>query len=239
MSRGSAAPSALFSIGEVLGRLRDDFPDVTISKIRFLESIGLVEPVRTASNYRKFTGRDVERLRYILTAQRDRFLPLRRIRDELDSLDRGVAPPEPAPRLGGPRATRTDGMPGPETFAREPGRVRLTRVELLTQAGIDDAALDAMESYGLVRPRHGTIHYDADALAVARAAGELAVFGLEPRHLRGFRAAADREIGLVEQLVLPLRRQRGADATARAEEVERELAAACVRLHAALVRAGR
>lgn len=238
MSRASAA-AAQHTIGEVLAALRDDFPDVTISKIRFLESIGLVEPVRTPSNYRKFTSRDIERLRYILTAQRDRYLPLRRIRDELDSLDRGVAPPEP-PRLGGPRPTaRVDGMPGPEQFAREPGRVRLSRDELLVQAGIDEDALAAMEAYGLVRPRHGTTHYDGDALAVARAAGELAVFGLEPRHLRGFRAAADREIGLVEQLVLPLRRQRGADSAARAEEVERELAAACVRLHAALVRAGR
>jgi DNA-binding transcriptional MerR regulator len=237
VSRGSAATS-LLSIGEVLSQIRDEFPDVTISKIRFLESIGLVEPVRTASNYRKFTPRDVERLRYVLTAQRDRYLPLRRIREELDALERGEVLP-PQPRLGGPRSSRTDGMPDGESFAREPNRLRLTRVELLEQAGIEDEALAAMESYGLVRPRAGTMHYDADALAVARAAGELSVFGLEARHLRGFRAAADREIGLIEQLVVPLRRQRGTDARARAEEIERELAAACVRLHAALVRAGR
>lgn len=238
MSRGSAAPS-LFSIGDVLAQLRGDFPDVTISKIRFLESLGLVEPVRTPSNYRKFTGRDVERLRYVLAAQRDRFLPLRRIREELDAIARGEAVVEP-PRLGGPRAAdEADGLPGPESFARDDGRLRLSREELLEQAGLDEAMLTAMESYGIVSPRHGTTHYDGDMLAVAQAAAGLAVFGVEARHLRGFRTAAEREMGLIEQLVVPLRRQRGTDARGRADVVERELAAACVRLHAALLRAGR
>jgi DNA-binding transcriptional MerR regulator len=238
VSQGSAAPR-LFSIGEVLAQLREDFPDVTISKIRFLESIGLVEPVRTPSNYRKFTGRDVDRLRYVLTAQRDRYLPLRKIREELDALDDGAPPAGPA-RLGGrPWAAAADGLPSAESFARDPARVRLTRAELLAEAGVDEESLAAMEAYGLVRTRPGTAQYDGDALAVARAVGALAVYGLEARHLRGFRTAADREIGLIEQLVVPLRRQRGTDARARAEEVERELAAACVRLHAALVRAGR
>lgn len=238
MSRGSAAPS-LFSIGEVLGQLRGDFPDVTISKIRFLESLGLVEPVRTSSNYRKFTTHDVDRLRYVLAAQRDRFLPLRRIREELDSLERGEPIP-PVPRLGGPRsADRVVGLPGPESFARADGRIRLTRDDLLEQSGLDDAMLTAMESYGIVSPRQGTTHYDADMLAVAQAAAALAEFGVEARHLRGFRTAAEREMGLIEQLVVPLRRQRGTDSRGRADAVERELAAACVRLHAALLRAGR
>ncbi len=238
MTRGSAAPS-LLSIGEVLAQLRGDFPDVTISKIRFLESLGLVEPVRTPSNYRKFTARDVERLHYVLAAQRDRFLPLRRIREELDSLERGEPIVEP-PRLGGPRvADRADGLPGPESFARDDGRVRLTREELLGQSGLDETMLTAMESYGIVVPRQGTTHYDGDMLAVAQAAAGLAVFGVEARHLRGFRTAAEREMGLIEQLVVPLRRQRGTDARGRADVVERELAAACVRLHAALLRAGR
>jgi DNA-binding transcriptional MerR regulator len=198
-----------------------------------------VEPVRTPSNYRKFTERDVERLRYVLAAQRDRFLPLRRIREELDSIERGepIAPP---PRLGGPRvADGADGLPGPESFARDDGRMRLTRQELLEQSGLDEAMLTAMESYGIVSPRHGTTHYDGDMLAVAQAAAALAEFGVEARHLRGFRTAAEREMGLIEQLVVPLRRQRGTDSRGRADAVERELAAACVRLHAALLRAGR
>lgn len=236
MSRGSAE-RALLSIGDVIGQLRDDFPDVTISKIRFLEQIGLVEPERTASNYRKFSPADVDRLRYILAAQRDRYLPLKRIREELEALDAGE--PVPMPRLGGPHAVPTvDALPSAETFARDGSRTRLSRAELLEQAGIEADALDAMESYGLVAPRPGTTHYDGDALAVAHAVGELGAFGLEARHLRGFKTAADREVGLVQQLVTPLRNQRSTDARARADEVVRELAAGCVRLHAALVRAG-
>jgi len=237
VSRASAN-RALLSIGDVLGQLRTDFPDVTISKIRFLEQIGLVEPQRTASNYRKFSAADVERLHYILAAQRDRYLPLKRIREELHALDTGAPAPPPA-RLGGPHAApAADATPSAESFARDASRVRLTRDELLERAGVPADALDAMESYGLVSPRPGTTHYDADALAVATAAGELADFGLEARHLRGFKTAADREVGLVQQLVTPLRSQRSTDARARAEEVVREVAAGCVRLHAALVRAG-
>lgn len=236
MSRVSAA-RALLSIGDVLGQLREDFPDVTISKIRFLEQIGLVEPERTASNYRKFSPADVDRLRYILGAQRDRYLPLKRIREELHALDTGA--PLEAPRLGGPHAAPTgDALPTAESFARDQSRTRLTRAELLEQAGVDEDALAAMESYGLVAPRPGTTHYDADALMVAQAVGDLAAFGLEARHLRGFKTAADREVGLVQQLVTPLRSQRSTDARARADEVVRELAAGCVRLHAALVAAG-
>jgi DNA-binding transcriptional MerR regulator len=198
-----------------------------------------VEPVRTPSNYRKFTERDVERLRYVLAAQRDRFLPLRKIREELDAIMRGEPAPDAA-RLGGPRAAESaDGVPGPEAFVRDDGRVRLSRQELLEQSGLDEAMLTEMESYGIVSPRQGTTHYDGDMLAVAQAAAGLAVFGVEARHLRGFRTAAEREMGLIEQLVVPLRRQRGTDARGRADEVERELAAACVRLHAALLRAGR
>lgn len=237
MSRGSAARS-LLSIGEVLGQLRADFPDVTISKIRFLESIGLVEPERTSSNYRKFSTADVERLRYILAAQRDRYLPLKRIREELDDLDAGRSTAG-VPRLTEPRAVPSgDHLPTAESFTRDTSRLRLTRADLLERADVDEDALTAMEEYGLVMPRPGTTHYDATALAVATAAGALADFGLEARHLRGFKTAADREVGLVQQLVTPLRSQRGADARGRADEVVRELAAGCLRLHAALVRAG-
>ena len=160
-------------------------------------------------------------------------------RAELDAIERGEPVVEP-PHLGGPRpADGADGLPGPESFARDDGRSRLNRDELLEQSGLDEAMLTAMESYGIVSPRQGTTHYDGDMLAVAQAAAGLAVFGVEARHLRGFRTAAEREMGLIEQLVVPLRRQRGTDARGRADVVERELAAACVRLHAALLRAGR
>jgi len=223
------------SIGEVLNLLRPEFPDVTISKIRFLEEQGLVEPERTPSGYRKFAHEDVERLRYVLSRQRDHYLPLRVIREHLEAIDRGLEP-EPLPGGGPPRVPRLVEEPGtPERFARRRD-LRLPRAELLEAAGIDEALLAALESHGLLAARRGTGRYDAEALVVARTAGELAAFGIEPRHLRAFRTAADREAGLVEQVVAPLRRQRDTEAAARAEETAREVAAACVRLHAALVK---
>jgi DNA-binding transcriptional MerR regulator len=232
--RGAPRPS--MSIGEVLALLRPDFPDVTISKIRFLEEQGLVEPERTASGYRKFTHTDVERLRYVLSRQRDHYLPLRVIREHLYAIDRGL---EPEPLPGGPprvpRLVDEPGVPGPARFARRDRELRLSREELLEAAEVEDVVLSALESHGLVLARAGG-HYDAEAVVIARTAGELAAFGIEPRHLRAFRSAADREAGLVEQVVLPLRRQRDTEAAARAEETAREVAAACVRLHAALVK---
>jgi DNA-binding transcriptional MerR regulator len=225
------------SIGEVLSQLRPEFPDVTISKIRFLESEGLVEPTRTASGYRKFTPDDVRRLHYVLTAQRDRYLPLRVIKDHLDALDRGLQPPEIA---GGsarvPVVVVADGSPDAEDFAADRREIRLSRAELGAAAGLTDEQLDLLENYGLVAPQAGAQHYDADAFMVARTVAEMAAHGLEPRHLRAFKTAADREVGLVEQVVTPLLRQRNPESRARAEEVVRELAALSVRLHAALVR---
>jgi DNA-binding transcriptional MerR regulator len=235
----SAVPArAYLSIGEVLSKLRPEFPDVTISKIRFLESEGLVEPARTASGYRKFGPDEIQRLRYVLTAQRDRYLPLRVIKDHLDALDRGLEPsgePGGSPRV--PMAVvTTDGLPTPEAFSRDVAELRLSREELLEAAGLEPDQLTQLESYGLVGRRNGSSHYDGNALAVARAVAEMSAFGLEARHLRAFKSAAEREVGLVEQVVGPLQHQRGAEAQARADEIVRELAALSVRLHAALVR---
>jgi DNA-binding transcriptional MerR regulator len=234
-----AANRPALSIGEVLSHLRPEFPDVTISKIRFLESEGLLEPQRTASGYRKFTRDDVARLRYVLSAQRDQYLPLRVIKQHLEALDRGLEPPGPSG--GGPRVPvglmSVDGLPSAETFGRDAGDVRLSRDELLEEAGLTAAQLAAVEEYGLVTPRTGG-WYDADALMVAKTVSDMARFGIEPRHLRAFRSAADREVGLVEQVVTPLARQRNPDARGRAEETAKEIAALSVRLHATLVKAG-
>jgi DNA-binding transcriptional MerR regulator len=234
------APSRAFmSIGEVLSQLRPDFPDVTISKIRFLESEGLVEPTRTASGYRKFSRDDLARLRYVLSAQRDHYLPLRVIKEHLDALDRGLEPP--APGGGGPRVPRSltaaEGLPSADGFARDAGDVRLSRAELMSESGLGEEQLGQLEQFGLVTARGGH-HYDGDALLIAKTVAELARFGIEARHLRAFKAAADREIGLVEQVVAPLARGRAADARGRADEAARELAALSVRLHATLVKAG-
>ncbi|WP_216204962.1 transcriptional regulator FtsR [Amycolatopsis aidingensis] len=239
------------SIGAVLAQLRGDFPDVTISKIRFLESEGLVRPGRTPSGYRQFTEADVERLRFVLSAQRDHYLPLKVIKEQLDAVDCGADPAGPplrAPRklvsLGGAAeavaAEGTDGarsaMPTAEDFA--PGRdIRLTQEELLAEAGMDAAMLTELEQYGLVRPGAAGF-YDPDAVLVARTVKAMTEFGIEPRHLRAFRASADREVGLLEQIVAPVYRHRDADARARADELVRELAALSVTLHTLLVKAG-
>ena len=230
---------ARLSIGEVLAGLRPEFPDITISKIRYLESEGLLEPERTRSGYRKFSSRDVERLRYILTAQRDSFFPLKVIREQLEAMDRGL-PPDGG---GQPRVPRMvladDGTPTPESFRPDPYEVRLSRRELLEEAAITEELLAQIEQYGLVRARGRSGHYDGTAVEVARAVGELAAYGLEPRHLRAFKTAADREVGLVEQIVSPLHRQRDLGASARAEETAQRLAALSIRLHTLLVKAGR
>jgi DNA-binding transcriptional MerR regulator len=212
------------SIGEVLAHLRPDFPDVTISKIRFLESEGLVEPERSPSGYRRFSHDDVARLRYVLTVQRDHYLPLRVIKEQLDRIDDGVELP-----VGG-RPGAPHRVPGPARDARD---MRLSRHALLEAAGISTDLLTELESYGLVTARGAT--FDAAALLVARTAGELAAYGLEPRHLRAIRSAAERQVGLVEQVIAPMMRQRGAEARGRAEEAAREIARLTTRLHAAMV----
>lgn len=214
------------SIGEVLARLRPDFPDVTISKIRFLETEGLVQPERAPSGYRRFSHDDVARLRYVLTVQRDYYLPLRVIKEQLEQLDEGMELTTGRP--GTPQV-----VPIPDHDARE---VRLSRASLLEAAGIDEDLLAELESYGLVSA-HGSA-FDADALVIARTAGELAAYGLEPRHLRTIRSAAEREVNLVEQVVAPLLRQRSAEARGRADDAARDIARLVARLHTALVEAG-
>jgi DNA-binding transcriptional MerR regulator len=235
----AGAGHAFMSIGEVLGQLRGEFPDVTISKIRFLETEGLVEPQRTASGYRKFSRDDVARLRYVLSAQRDNYLPLRVIKAHLNALDRGMTPPPTGTDAPGvPRAlVDVSDLPGPEDFLPEASELRLSRDELVDAAGIDSEQLSAIEGYGLLEPRAGG-YYDGDALVIAKTVAAMSRFGLEPRHLRAFRTAADREVGLVGQVVAPLVRQRGPEARGRADEVARELASLSVRLHASLVRSG-
>jgi len=225
------------NIGQVLDLLRPDFPGVTIPKIRFLEDKGLIKPERTPAGYRKFSGQDVERLRYVLRMQRDHYLPLKVIGEHLDAIDRGLEPPPiesvvpTVPKV----ALASDGLPSAESFSRR-SDVRLSRRELLKVAEVSDELLVQLEQFGLVRPLRGTGHYDADALVIARTAKELADFGIEPRHLRAFKTAADREAGLVEQVVEPMKRGRDAAARARADDAVSEIAALSVRLHATLVK---
>jgi DNA-binding transcriptional MerR regulator len=207
---------AYLGIGEVLALLRSEFPDISISKIRFLESEGLIEPARSPSRYRKFDAADVERLRYILTAQRDEYLPLRVIKERL------------LPSAG-------DGRPkgGAKEAGRNSGSPSLSRRDLLASAEIDDAKLAELETFGLVR-RTGRV-YGNDALQVASAAAALGRYGVEARHLRVVRAAVEREISLIEQVVAPTLRQRNPEAIGQAARTAREIAALTLRLHRALV----
>lgn len=224
----------LVSIGTVLTMLRDEFPEVTISKIRFLEAEGLVEPRRTPSGYRKFSTEDVERLARILRLQRDHYLPLKVIREQLEALDRGEQVRIPAPTAHGDGAP--DGPAQGGTGRERPSTARVGRAELIAAAEVDEAQLAEWESYGLLAEAPGG-GFDADALTVARLVADLGRYGLEPRHLRAVKAAADREAGLVEQVVAPLRRHRNPQTRAHAEATVKELAGLSVRLHEALVQA--
>ncbi|MER6026924.1 MerR family transcriptional regulator [Streptomyces sp. NPDC001851] len=223
----AARDSGLMSIGTVLNVLRDEFPEVTISKIRFLEAEGLIEPQRTPSGYRKFSAGDVERLAHVLRMQRDHYLPLKVIRERLDAMERGE--PVQLPLVGRQRtAEDVPEPPGAPTVAR------VGRAELLAAADIDEGELKEWESYGLIAPLEDGV-YDAEAVTVASLVAELGRFGIEPRHLRVMKAAADREAGLVDQVVAPLRRHRNPQTRAHAEARTKELAALTVKLHAALV----
>jgi len=230
----AAAADGLLSIGDVLQALRDDFPDVSISKIRFLESEQLVTPVRTSSGYRKFSQADVERLRYILQAQRERYLPLRVIREELDAIDRGLQPTTSQVRtLRVPRAL----VAAPDGEGDHATTVKLTREELLRESGLSDSVLSTIEQYGLVAAQVSG-HYDIHALRVCACAFELTEFGIEPRHLRQFKVAADREVGLVSAAVAPYLKRTDAESRPRAHDMAREVASLVLRLHSSLLQTG-
>ena len=275
MSDGSAGRTVAgqssighYSIGEVLDLLKGEFPDVTISKIRFLESQGLIEPERTPSGYRKFSEDDIDRLRWVLVQQRDHFLPLRVIRERLD-----VPEPEPQPEPeevavartpddnprrptprppaagAGPRlpaifADRPRPASSPQPPARPQSRgadlvsVSLTAAELAETTGLTTTQIAELDHFGILvgRPYGGERIYDDEALVLARASAGLIAHGLEPRHLRSYLLAAQREAGILEQAVSPWRRHRDAASRQRAGEVAEELARHGDTLRAGLVR---
>jgi len=231
----SAQPArGYLGISEVLAQLRGEFPDISVSKIRFLETEGLIAPARSPSGYRRFGPADVERLRYILHAQRDQYLPLRVIKERLDRPD-----PPAEPGVAGPPTPggRSGDWPGADTGLSEGnGDVLLSRSELVAAAGVTEALLTELETFGLVR-RLGR-QYGQDALQVAKAAAALTAYGVEARHLRAVRAAAERETTMIESLVAPILRQRSRGARDLAAQTAAELAEEVLRLHAALVVGG-
>jgi len=277
------SPSHL-SIGEVLDQLHDEFPDITISKIRFLESQGLIDPERTPSGYRKFYEPDVARLRWILYQQKEHFLPLKVIKERLEHLDadeladptaayessaeesptgNGSAPrpngaggggavtateepaeapepepaPEPAPESPARPVTPAP-APEPEPRTAASGGLSLTREELARAAGLDDAQVAELESFGLLTPqtRSGDqVLYDEEGLTVARTAAEFYLHGFEARHLRMYKHFAEREAGLFEQVLMAYVRQRNPQARAKAQRELAELSKLGRDLRAALL----
>jgi DNA-binding transcriptional MerR regulator len=228
------------SIGEVLDSLRAEFPDITISKIRFLETEGLINPERTGSGYRKFFDQDVARLRYILGLQRDHFLPLKIIRERLDQADsNGGVPAVPPPSLvaqaaatpvvqGGTQATPTQtSAPGPEPIATD---VQLTREELCRAAGLGADQLAALEEYGVLSAGDGGL-YEGSHLVLAKAARGFLERGLEPRHLKMFRQFAEREANLFEQMVGPVALRKDPEARRKASGSISQLVALARQLH--------
>ena len=217
------------SIGQVMAILRTEFPEISISKIRFLEAEGLITPERAPSGYRRYAESDVERLRYVLSVQREHYLPLKVIREHLEQLDRGQSPlslgGHSAPLGGSSAAGRIANPPA----ARQP--VRLTRQELLDASGLTESALSELERTQIVATRRGTAHYGRDALTLAIAARRLAEYGIDGRHLRAFKLSADREVGLVEQAIAPYL-QRGA----ASRDVPADVTQLVISFHAALVR---
>lgn len=221
------------SIGAVLESLRPDFPDVTISKIRFLEAEGLVTPQRSGSGYRRFTAYDCARLRFILTAQRDHYLPLKVIKAQLDSQSDGALP-ETGSSYGVPRLVQvSDSAQGTyDTAAVAPAQVRLSREDLLSRSGVDEELLGALIKAGVVTSGPGGF-FDEHMVVTAQCAKALADYGVEPRHLRAFRSAADRQSDLIAQIAGPVVK---AGARDRADDLAREVAALAITLHTSLIK---
>jgi DNA-binding transcriptional MerR regulator len=224
------------SIGAVLDLLRPDFPDVTISKIRFLEAEGLVTPQRAASGYRRFTAYDCARLRFILTAQRDHYLPLKVIRAQLDAQPDGELPSAGSP-YGVPRLVPVadDGGSGSDTAEVAPTRIRLSREDLLERSGVDDDLLTALLKAGVITTGPGGF-FDEHAVVILQCARALSEYGVEPRHLRAFRSAADRQSDLIAQIAGPLVKAGKAGARDRADDLAREVAALAITLHTSLIK---
>lgn len=224
------------SIGAVLDSLRPDFPDVTISKIRFLEAEGLVTPERTASGYRRFTAYDCARLRFILTAQRDQYLPLKVIKAQLDAQPDGELP-RTGSAYGVPRLVPVSGEAASEDFgaAVAPTQVRLSREDLLARSGVDNELLTSLVKAGVITTGPGGF-FDEHSVIIVQCARALAEYGVEPRHLRAFRSAADRQSDLIAQIAGPVVKAGKAGARDRADDLAREVAALAITLHTSLIK---
>ena len=218
-SRRPSSAAARLSIGQVLEMLRDEFPDLAHSKLHYLESEGLIMPDRPPAVYRKYSREDVDRLRFVLRAQRDRFWPLKVIKQHL--LEHGVDP----------EITSIASRPGPSSTLQA---VRLDRRGLAREAGVEEDFLAELEQFGFLGD--DLLFYGTTELEIVTAARDLADEGLHPRHLVMLRTAAEREAHMIRSVARP--RSRAGDAAARgeAEDYARDLGESMITLHGAVLR---
>lgn len=215
-------------ISDVLTSLRGEFPAISHSKLRFLEEQGLVEPLRTPSGYRQYSPADVERLRFVLAEQRDRYLPLKVIKDKLAELDSGM----------GEQVTLTPRLvPGEDDELGPRSTTRLTVTTLAAEAGVEPELVEDLVSAGVIRP-NSRGYFDAWTQQIVTLMAGLSEHGIEARHLRAMRTAVDRDLSLITQVIAPLRSQTTPSARARAGSVGAELGETLTALHTALLRQG-
>jgi DNA-binding transcriptional MerR regulator len=214
------------SIGEVLVMLKTEFHDVTISKIRFLEGEGLIDPERTPSGYRKFYDKDIERLRGILRMQRDEYLPLKVIKDRIDQTEESASP------------ARSSTDTSQDELAVPPTGLQMSEEELSAATGVERNRIRELESFGILctHGTNGAKYYDGDDFVVLSIAKDFFKYGIEPRHLTMYRHFAEREATFFESIVLPTLRQRNPDARKTAADNLTELAALSRKLKQALLR---
>jgi len=226
------ATRSYMSIGEVLVTLKTEFPDITISKIRFLEGEGLIDPERTPSGYRKFYDEDVDRLRTILKMQRDEYLPLKVIKERLTRSDEE---PPSEEVVAAEAATEKAAI---EEVATAPTGLHMSVDELAAATGVERERIKELESYGILcaHGMNGDSYYDGDDFVTLSIVKDFFKFGIEPRHLTMYRHFAEREASLFEGIVLPVLRQRNPDAKRSAAASLGELSSISRKFKQALLR---
>jgi DNA-binding transcriptional MerR regulator len=223
------------SIGEVLVAVKTEFPDITISKIRFLEAEGLIEPERTPSGYRKFYGHDVERLKSILRMQRDEYLPLKVIKERLLKQDAGS---DETPVAEGTADAGEEEANAADEIADAPTGLQMSLEEMATATGIERDRIKELESFGIVRSHgpDGARYYDGDDFVILSIVKDFFRYGIEARHLTMYKHFADRESSFFDQIVAPTLRQRNPDARRTAAQTLANLSATSRKFKQALLR---
>ena len=223
------------SIGEVLVNVKTEFPDITISKIRFLESEGLITPERTPSGYRKFYVDDVERLKSILRLQRDEYLPLKVIKERLLKADSGDEEDQQTLEQA---TSGVDAEGGGEDLAEAPTGLQMSLEEMAAATGVDRDRIKELEQFGIVCSHgpEGGRYYDGDDYVTLSIVKDFLRFGIEPRHLTMYKHFADRESAFFEALVAPTLRQKNPDARRAATQTLGELTTTSRKFKQALLR---